>query len=149
MCIFRTLMLLTGVGVFLPSPPEDHAKAATQQAETQVSTPGLIGSAITAVADVAGICGRQPEVCQTLGFAATRLEAKAKYSVRLIYDWANEPAGDVRVTPPAIQANGSDPLKTGSTAMAEVPPMPSGGQSTLRIEDLIPEWRGPVNHKKS
>ena len=76
MRIFRTIILLTGVGFFMPSPPETvQPPAAT--ADAGLSAPGLIGSATMAVADVASFCGRQPGVCQTAGYVAGRLEAKA------------------------------------------------------------------------
>ena len=149
MRIFRTLTLLTGVGVFMPSPPEDHQQITADQAETEISTPGLIGSATMAIADVAGFCARQPGVCQTAGYVASRLEAKAKYSVRLIYEWANESSGTPQGAPLGNEADAADPIETGSTRLAEAPVSIETGQSTLRIEDLIPEWRGPVVHKKS
>jgi hypothetical protein len=77
------------------------------------------------------------------------LELKAKYGVRLIYEWANE----ANTTPSsALQpdiADGSDPIETGSVKLASVKQPPLASQSTLRLEDLIPVWRGPVSAKTS
>ena len=112
----------------------------------ELSTPSLIGSASDAVADVALFCNRQPGVCQAAGYVAGKLEAKAKYSVRLIYQWANESSGEPMASPLGNQADASDPITTGSTVVAKLEVQ---NQSTLRIEDLIPPWRGPVTHKKS
>ena len=146
MRIFRTILLLTGVTTFMPSPPEDFTSLPVT-AKTDQAAPGLMGSATLAIADAAGFCSRQPQVCQTAGYVAGKLEAKAKYSVRLIYEWASESSSGPQVSPFPNQADKTDPLVTGSTRMAaaEVPP---AGQSTLRIEDLIPEWRGPPAPKK-
>jgi hypothetical protein len=146
MRIFRTMMLLTGVTVFMPSPPGGDGQIDVQQAGAEISTPGLIGNATMAFADVASFCARQPDVCRTAGYVAGKLEAKAKYSVRLIYEWASESSGQPQASSLGNQADASDPITTGSTVLAK---LNDGGQSTLRLEDLIPAWRGPVAHKKS
>ena len=45
-----------------------------------------------------------------------------------------------------------DMMKTGSVQMADSTPQqqqkPQESQSTLKIEDLIPEWRGPATPRK-
>jgi hypothetical protein len=138
MRIFRTVILLTGLAIFLPSPPETAGASKTATASADQS--GLIGSATLAIVDAAGFCGRQPAVCQTASFVAGKLEAKAKYNVKLLYEWANGPSD--KAAPPVPQSVASDPLKTGTAA--DAPVRLAGGQSTLRLEDLIPEWRGPL-----
>ena len=80
MRLFRTLFLLTGVTVFMPSPPDNAALHAN---DAELQAPGLMSSATMAIADAAGFCERQPGVCETAGYVAQRLEAKAKYGVRL------------------------------------------------------------------
>ena len=128
----------------MPSPPDTaalHGSLAEQQA------PGLMSSATMAIADAAGFCERQPGVCETAGYMAGRLEAKAKYGVRLIYEWAAESNGEPKVSPLADLADGSDPLATGSTGTAMAAVMPAS-QSTLRLDDMIPAWRGPAPKKK-
>ncbi|MBC8037492.1 MAG: DUF5330 domain-containing protein [Rhizobiales bacterium] len=144
MRIFRTLLLLTGVAVLMPSPPDDPIQV--EQVGRHVSTPGLIGSATMAFSDAASFCSRQPQVCQTAGYVADKLQAKAKYSVRLIYEWASESTAEPEIQPFDTQAH-ADPIRTGSTAVAEA--ALRTGQSSLRIEDLIPPWRGQASPKKS
>ncbi len=81
---------------------------------------------------------------------AGKLEAKAKYSARLIYEWATDASRDPATSQP-VEAQKVDFLTTGATrlAAAEPPPEPeTEGQSTLKIEDIIPEWRGPVTPRK-
>jgi hypothetical protein len=146
MRLLKTLVLFTGIAVLLPSPPDDPKQPAERQAKAEVSTPRYIGSATMAFADAASFCDRQPQVCKTAGYVASKLEAKAKYSVRLIYEWASESNAEPQVSPLANQAS-ADPIETSSMAAAQV--KPRGGQSNLKIEDLIPPWRGPAASKKS
>lgn len=145
MRIIRTVLFLCGVTAFLPSPPEDAATSNRGEGVAAVPDQGLLATAAVAIADVASLCSRQPDVCQTAGYVAGKLEAKAKYSVKLLYEWANEPDASASPAPASEMTVTSDPLTTGSTqAVAEAE---GQGQSTLRLEDLIPEWRGPPPRK--
>jgi hypothetical protein len=147
MRIIRTIIVLSGVAVFMPSPPEDVNQAAPTTASTEVSDTGYIQVAANTFSDLASFCARQPGVCETAGFVAHKLELKAKYGVRLIYDWANEAN-----TPAAVQpemAKGSDPIETGSMKLASAKRLPQNSQSTLRLGDLIPVWRRPAAAKTS
>ena len=139
MRIIRTVLLLTGGMFLLPSPPESETGAASQSPATFE----VIGSAVEAVSDAASFCDRRPGVCHTAGYVAARLEAKAKYSVRLLYEWANEASQDGAALLPDQAADATDRIVTGSTT--EV----AAGQSTLILEDLIPEWRGPTPPRES
>lgn len=116
-----------------------------QASAAEVSTVQMVSSAGSAISDAAGFCARQPEVCQTVAYVAGRLEAKAKYSAKLLYEWASDASSDPEL-PRTIQE--VDSLQTGSTQVALASTGKGAGQSTLRIEDLIPEWRGPVASKK-
>ncbi len=146
MRIFRTIILLSGIAVLMPSPPERENSGATVLASNAAETAGLVAAASLTISDAASFCSRQPSVCHTAGYVAAKLEAKAKYSVRLLYEWANEANGEPAVSPYADQADAADPIETGSTVAA----MAAGGQSqsTLTIEDLLPEWRGDLPRKK-
>jgi hypothetical protein len=148
MRLIRTLLVLSGAGILLPSPPENISDRG-MAADDQVSTLQMLSSASSAVSDVAGFCGRQPEVCETAAFIAGKLEAKAKYSVRLIYEWASESSSDPTVPAGTQEAVKVDLLPTGTTLAEGVPVADEVvSQSTLGIEDLIPEWRGPVKTEK-
>jgi len=132
--------------MLMPSPPEDENSGALVLASNAVETAGLVTAASQTVSDMASFCGRQPGVCRTAGYVVAKLEAKAKYSVRLLYEWASEANDEPRVSPYADQADAADPIETGSTAVAAA----TGGetQSTLTMQDLLPEWRGPALPKK-
>jgi hypothetical protein len=145
MRIFRTIILLTGLAVLLPSPPDEAVQPADGLA-TASDVPGLVQTAAQTVSDVASFCSRQPGVCETAGYLAHKMEAKAKYSVRLLYEWAND-APATEMAPISVEEAKSDPINTGSSPEAEVAEA-AQSQSTLKLEDLIPEWRGPVKTRK-
>ena len=123
MRILRTIVLLAAAAVFMPSPPQE--KLATQGANDPPVTE-LVSAAVSTVADVSDFCGRQPTVCDTAHYLAVTLEGKAKYSIELLYEWAQE----------------SRHAGSGQTIAAEEPD--SAARSTLRLDDIIPEWRAPA-----
>ena len=146
MRIVRTIIVLSGIAAFMPSAPEDVNQAAPGVASTELPDSGYFEVAANTFSDLTAFCARQPGVCETAGFVAHKLELKAKYGVRLIYDWANE------ANTPAVQpeiAKGSDPIETGSMKLASGKKLPQTSQSTLRLGDLIPVWRGPAKAKTS
>ena len=133
MRIFRTLFILTAAVLLIPSPPDDGADSAG----IAPSTPEMLGAALSTVADFKGFCERQPGVCSTAGFVVAKLEAKAKHGVKIIYEWAND-GGSV-----SEEVEASDDIQTGSTSKAAAVEPSDAKQTTLTLEDLIPEWRGP------
>lgn len=149
MGILRTIIILSGVTAFIPSPPEDAQQVGKNPVSSQIAEASYLQAATSTFSDLATFCERQPGVCKTAGFVAYKLELKAKYGVRLIYEWANE------VNPPAPSnaspelADTTDPITTGSNRVASAEKPAVISQSTLRIEDLIPLWRGPVAPKNS
>ena len=147
MRIIRTIIVLSGIAAFMPSAPEDVNQAAPATASAEISNTGYLEVATNTFSDLASFCARQPGVCETAGFVAHKLELKAKYGVRLIYDWANEASTTSAVEPDI--ADGSDPIETGSMKLASAKQLPQNSQSTLRLDDLIPVWRGPAAAKTS
>jgi Family of unknown function (DUF5330) len=87
MGILRTL-LVVGTGLaLLPSPPPDPS------GEPAPSGPGnfaYLAAAAETVADLRGFCQRNPNACATAGVVAGMVEGKAKYSAKLVYEWAND-----------------------------------------------------------
>jgi hypothetical protein len=147
MGILRTIMVLTGAAVLMPSPPEAGHASIQQTQISNVIEASYVQVATNTFSDLAAFCDRQPGVCETAGQVAHKPELKAKYSVRLVYEWANEAnTASPFAGMPGIATN-TDPVITGSTKVATVET--SNSQSTLRLDDLIPVWRGPVVSKKS
>ena len=143
MGILRTIIILSGLTAFIPSPPEDAAQMANGTAGNEAGA-GYIQVAMGTFSDLSSFCDRQPAVCKTAGYVAYKLERKAKYGVRMIYEWANEASPES-----SNMATSNDPIKTGSTKTAFAQPASLVSQSTLHIEDLIPVWRGPKIYKNS
>ncbi|MBL8905868.1 MAG: DUF5330 domain-containing protein [Rhizobiales bacterium] len=139
MRIVRTIMLLSAIVILMPSPPESAKKDVGLVVANDVSAPEIFVAATRAASDIGGFCAREPQVCTTAAYVMEMLEAKAKYSVRLIYDWANEASSGDAAAP--VRADGVDHLVTSSTKVAADEPM---SQTTLKIEDRIPAWRAPT-----
>ena len=94
MKIIRTALVLGAIGAFMPTPPE----LATNPEYAQGNDPGTFGyvmAAADAFADVKGFCQRKPDVCNAAAHVAVNLEARAKYSAKRIYEWANETTADM------------------------------------------------------
>lgn len=137
MRIIRTLILLTTVAVFMPSPPEERIGTST---EADPPATQILAAAVSTVADMRDFCSRQAVVCDTAHYVAVKLEGKAKYGIELLYGWASE-SNDTTLPQQAEQ--GEFPASGGVTTASGEPARPS--QNTLELEDLIPEWRAPAN----
>lgn len=153
MRIIRTLILLGAAGLFLPSPPEDLS--AQKNEADGPSAFEMMSSAGATAADAATFCSRQPDVCAVAGYLAGKLERKVLYSTYLLWGWAwnDKPtavATDESGGMAAMSVENDEPESeqqpepTPPVAATASPPQ---GRSTLRLDDLIPEWRGPSTKK--
>ena len=143
MRVFRTVFFLCTVAILMPSPPEEATRTSPMSSAGDVSVPQFINAASRTVSDAGEFCGRQPMVCLTADFIAGKLEAKAKYSAKLIYEWANEASS----TPRAREASLTAPEHARLPRLAANSRAPS--QNTLKVEDLVPDWRNPLPPRKS
>jgi hypothetical protein len=127
----------------LPSPPEDEPKSRAPAKGAPRDT--YVGAAIDSLFDLDPFCAERSGVCRTAGYVIGRLEAKARYNFDLLYDWARSEHVGGELPPIANQAR-SDPMATGTIAgYWERTKRP---QNTLRLDDLIPAWRGPGQSKQ-
>jgi hypothetical protein len=124
----RTSVLVMAVAVMLPSPPESGQSGSL-----------LVHSAIRAMSNLGVLCTGKNE-CTTAEYVLGRIEAKARYNLTLLYAWASHPEEDL--APTANQAR-VDPIMTGS-AIRLAAQRGDASHNTLRIDDLIPSWRGPA-----
>jgi hypothetical protein len=138
------MVLLGGLGVMLPSPPSDPTAMAGVDDDATLSAMEMLSSATSAFSDVASFCVRQPGACETAAYVAAQLKAKAKYNVKLVYEWATEDERPSALIEVPAMAEPADPLSTGSSPAATKISRRIASQSTLRLDDLIPSWRGPV-----
>ncbi len=172
MGIFKYAVVGIAAFVLMPMPPAEHDANAPQPAAA-VQTEDIVSVAFGTFTDLAAFCVRQPQTCEAMASIAAVAQAKAKYSIRLAYEWANQrengsqstavPAAGsqplpsitvpVPVTPAAsgtsaeeasttiLKQSAADPLVTGSNGRLA---SSEQGTNSLRLEDLIPEWRGPA-----
>lgn len=83
------------------------------------------------VSDVSGFCDRNPQACETARSAFQTLVEKIRIGAEMVEDMLRDGG----------QSKSDDRLSAHDDATASVPP-PS--QSTLRSDDLRPEWRAPA-----
>ncbi len=169
MGITRILIVGMAALILAPMPPEETTVPANQPAAAELQTHQLVSVAIGTFTDVSSFCERQPMTCRAMSDVASIAQAKAKYSFQLAYEWASgtdtstahpladgalpvsdthpenngmpEPdaAGGKTITD-LLNSSSADPLVTGSTRkVAEA----DTGTNTLRIDDILPNWRSP------
>jgi hypothetical protein len=109
MFLIRAAFWFSIVVLLIPGDPNSGAEA------PRVGAIEAITAAQGAVADLAGMCERQPEVCSSGGAALAAFGAKARYGASLIYS-----------------------VFEGSHA-----PTPPGG--TLTPDDMAPQWHAPTS----
>jgi hypothetical protein len=113
---------------------------------TTVSNEVGAGEAVTAasatMADLGGLCERQPAACTAGAELAAAFGQRVQAGAKIVYDFVGkELAADRGHTTP-----GSGGENTTATDVASAPqPTKDGGtsQQTLTAADLAPTWRGP------
>jgi hypothetical protein len=152
MGLIRKAILIGGVIAAMPSPPPDGQDNTQMAAQSSLGAGIAYVSAVGAtVSDAQGFCGRQPAVCSTAQYFATTLQGKAKYSARLVYQWAN----DAGVAAKPAEAPGQ--MVAQQTAPAQPVPIPVAApalrkkthvnvadNADLKIEDLINDMHGTL-----
>lgn len=141
MFLIRTAFWLSIIILLLPAedPPGSVPQA---QGDSQVNATSVIGAARNTISDIAGICERSPDVCETGGAAVDTFVKKARYGAGLVGRaiWGDNPAqGD-----PAVQIPQTVNYAPDERAPYERAPAPAGSRSTLQPEDRSPAWNGPV-----
>ena len=163
-------VVLGAIGfVLLPTPPVDQTAADAGQPVAVVETHDLLSAVFGTFSDLASFCARQPQTCEAMSGVAAVAESKARYSFKLAYEWANGTPGTVstQAVPAGIgqllgeSSPASDPDQGPAVGASETrlfkqsmaDPMVTGsvthlaaadeGTNTLRIDDIIPDWRGP------
>jgi Family of unknown function (DUF5330) len=139
MGLLRNFAVLGAIAFAMPNPPA--AEQSDGIVPPTVSSLAYVSAAAQTFADLKGFCERQVNVCDTAGRIAVTMEAKAKYSAKLIYEWANE-AGNPQASRSPLPKNvvDADPISTGSLSMAAKHKV---SQSTLLLDDLLPAWQEP------
>ena len=114
MGMLRTTIVLGAILFALPSPPDDPAAKNADQPGP--GTFGYVAAAAEAFSDVKSFCERKPFVCETASHLAYAVERKAKYSAKLIYEWANDATESSAQAPFPVDLAQADDIKTGSVS---------------------------------
>lgn len=137
MGMLRNLIIVGAAIAFMPSPPPGENDAAPPSAGAFA----YIAAAAETVADFRSFCQRNPNVCATASAMAQSVEGKAKYSAKLMYEWANDVKGEGRKVNLPEDVAESDPIET--SAPPKLPRLSKESQNTLSVADLIVPWRKP------
>lgn len=122
MFILRAIFWLSIVLLFLPGDPKAGAESPGMSALDAVI------AARAAVADLAGMCERQPDVCSNGGAALQSLSSKARYGASFLYK--------------TFDGGSSDPIGAKiDTILSTDGATPTG---TLTPDDAAPSWRAPA-----
>jgi hypothetical protein len=137
MGMLRNLIVVGAAIAFMPSPPPGENDATPPSAGAFA----YMAAAAETVADLRSFCQRNPNVCATAGAMAQSVEGKAKYSAKLMYEWANDVKSEGRKVnlPEDVALN--DPIETSSPP--KVPSLLKESQNTLSVADLVEPWRKP------
>jgi Family of unknown function (DUF5330) len=131
-------LIIVGVAIaFMPSPPPGENDAAS----TSVGAFAYMAAAAETVADFRSFCQRNPNVCVTASTMAQTLEGKAKYSAKLMYEWADDAKGGVRKNDVPQDVAMADPIETSTPALPSMSLKES--QNTLSLADVVVPWRKP------
>jgi hypothetical protein len=127
MGLIRTSCVFGAIVFALPVPDSMIHAGITDQPSP------IMAAAKETFTDVKSFCAQQSDVCSSADYLAGRIQAKATYSMKLIFDWANEALATQHAVLPLDEA-AADMIQTGSTAASV----------QLTISDLVAGWRGSI-----
>jgi hypothetical protein len=133
MRIIPIVLLVLAIAAILPSPPESRKHQAQTKAQPEET---YVGSAIDSVVDLDFLCEQQEGVCTTATHVIKRVEDKALYNIGLLYEWARSEHVGVDRSPLGNQAEATFLRPTKVSRRKSV-------SNTLKLDDLLPRWRGP------
>jgi len=119
MFILRAAFWFSVVVLLIPGDPSHGVQA------PRLNAIDAVLAARGAVADLSGMCERQPEVCSNGGAALAAFGAKARYGAQLLYSTIDGTLGGAAPVLPGVGATGG----------------------TLTPADMEPNWRAPHPRK--
>jgi hypothetical protein len=104
MRLIRSSVILLALLAVIPNPPVDK----NAPPDAAPSNWALMSAASSAFQDVKTFCTRQASVCDTADYLITSVEVKAKYGLKLVYEWANAAKDEVHAMLEPRMLGGSD-----------------------------------------
>lgn len=137
MRIFKFAFWLSAVVIFLPASNDNNEELNANASAGALRDAGTMAmSVVTKAGNLADFCARQPEFC-TAGAAALKAASSTELPI------TNASAADKK----EVNARPSRSVQT-------VPRMIAGNggkakRNTLKLEDLIPDWKAPAGSTRS
>ena len=146
MGLIRKAIFIGGLILAIPSPPPDGQDQTQAVAQSSIGAGLAYASAVSdAVGDAKGFCSRQPKVCSTAQYFAGSLQGKARYSVKLITQWASETGAAPASSPAQLVADApTKPNLPAAPALRKKTHVNVADNSDLKIEDLINDIHGTL-----
>ena len=138
MFILRVMFWLAVIVMILPM-DESGSNGQVNSPASEMSVSGAVSAASATMNDMASFCDRNPTACDTGAAAWDLFLRKLENGIRLAYRVAEgEKSLSSQPAPGAIDPNVRD--AGFSEGDASFP-----ATDTLRLDDLAPAWRGPLN----
>jgi hypothetical protein len=129
MGILRKAIVAGGLFAALPMPPPGAVPTPSEQ-QAGPGTFAYVAAASDTFADVSSFCQRRPLACDVGQYIAVTAQAKARYSAKIVYEWANT----------ADHAPASVRVLSTETAEAVAIPLP--------LEKPVQLMQRKINHQK-
>ncbi|MGI9374050.1 MAG: DUF5330 domain-containing protein [Hyphomicrobiales bacterium] len=132
------------VVIFLPASNDNEPdKKVTHRLNVPATAQDVVTAAAAAGTDISTFCTDQPALCRTGAAALKVFKEKAENGLHIMAPWDDTPK------PQGESMLHASADKSGA-AMKHAQKKPNGVSSnTLKIEDLIPEWKTPKGSAKS
>ena len=147
MFLIRTVFWLSLVILLLPAEDPSSNAQASARTDTYLNASRVIGAARTTASDIAGLCERSPQVCDTGEAALDTFLRKARYGAKLVFELISGPED----SPAAPETNwqGDKTARAATITPAGYGTMAPRSQNTLQPADLVPNWTGPRQDKSA
>lgn len=147
MFLLRTALWTSVVLALLPS----FVATKPAMVPVEVGAAQAVAAASAAVADVGGLCERQPEACSAGSQLAAAFGQRTQAGARIVYDFLGERFANLdRTRPtPGAGSNAATAGAEGSVDEAKSDVRPVVAADTLSAADRTPPWHGPPPRHQS
>ncbi len=144
MRILKFTFWIAIVVIFLPASNDNEPdKKTTYNLNAPATAQQMVTTATAVGTDISTFCKEQPALCRTGAAALKVFKEKAESGLHIMAPWEDAPKKPGKSMLHARKGNNDN-------AARQAQANPKGVSSnTLKIEDLIPEWKAPKSSAKS